>query len=278
MKYAILLLVLLSSIIAAQMLEQTDWSGGPGVTGPEWWFGDTFLESYGLDWSSSPGDLALQVCDLGSAPPLSEFPASNDAICSGSLTSSLGRIPMGTDWSIEWGDIWWTCYEPDTTDIYFQLRTGMSPGTMGAWGDPIYESGTSLDSLLPDDILLLQYRVTLETDDPYTLPILYDVTIEGWYPGGIEEEGNPLFSGSSLIIGSNPSYGSIEGSFTLAAYGAVQLTVYDTAGRSAASIMDGDLAPGSYSFNREIAASGLYLLVLETDGRRETQRIAILTQ
>ncbi len=39
----IFLLILISSLASAQPgVDQTDWSGGPGVTGPIDWFSDTF--------------------------------------------------------------------------------------------------------------------------------------------------------------------------------------------------------------------------------------------
>lgn len=278
MKHSLLILAVLPPLLLAQWLEQTDWSGGPGVTGPDWWFGDTFLESYSLDWSTTPGQLALQLSGTDRLPLVGSFPSGNDAVCSGSLISSLGMIPMGTDWSIEWGDILWTGYEPDTTDVYFRLRTGNTPETMGPWGDPITESGTYLGDLLPDDILLLQYMVTLESDDPYTLPILYDVIIEGWYPGGIEEAASPVVPHTALTTGQNPSTGGVSGSLTVSVQEEVVLVVFDTMGRLKTVIFRGILAAGEHPFRLELASPGVYYLVLESSRGSEMERQVVITR
>jgi len=56
----ILLLLLLSSCIYAQSLgEQTDWSGGDGVPGPVWNWGNEFYLSSSINWLGDPGSLIL---------------------------------------------------------------------------------------------------------------------------------------------------------------------------------------------------------------------------
>ncbi|MCD4708566.1 MAG: T9SS type A sorting domain-containing protein [Candidatus Sabulitectum sp.] len=269
MRISLLLMVILFSVLHAQWMEQTDWSGGPGVEGPVYWT-NYFWNSDGIDWSSTPGQITLTPIDY------TAFPANSDDYCSGVLTSSLTEIQAGTDYGIAWGDISWTCSEPDTTDIYFQLRTGNTPETMGPWGDPIYDSGTYLGTLLPDDIWFIQYRVFLETNDPGILPVLYDLVIEGWYPGSVEDQDSHPFPLTGFNIESNPASNRLYGYFILTEPGNVRLTIYDNAGRCVEKAVSETFAAGKHTFEQDISASGVYSLVLETPGVIETRRFTIL--
>lgn len=276
MKFSFLFVPILFSSMLGQWLEQTDWSGGPVGSGPVDWWNDEFLNSQSIDWNSNPGEITIQLSDFCTVRSGSAFPANSDDFCSGTLTSILASIPAGTDWNIEWGDIWWTCSEPDTTDIYIQLRTGNTPETMGPWGDPIYESGTYLGTLLPDNILLIQYRICLETNSYEVFPVFYDITIEGWYPGAVENEDLQIHPPKKLSFGSIPASGNVNGFFILTEPCEVQLTVYDTAGRSIHSILNETLDAGEHTFNQRISTPGVYCMVLETPGEIEAEMFTVL--
>jgi hypothetical protein len=214
-----------------------------GAIGPSWSWDDSFWSEEGADWSL-PGQLSILIAD----PRV--LPFTDDTVYSGELCSSIAYIPMGTDWSIEWGDILWNCYEPDSTDIYFQLRTGNDPDSMSAWGEPIYESGTCLGDLQPDDIFLIQYRVVLETcsDDPDTRPVLYDITVEGRYPGGIGGDPAGVDPGPVLCVLGNPGPGSVLLSLSNPLAVGVKLDVFDLSGRLVSQLFSGELAGGGSEF------------------------------
>jgi hypothetical protein len=269
----ILLFVLLSAVIG-QDLEQTDWSGGPGEQGPFYWFDDTFWTSQSIDWSSQ-GSITLEAVWLQDENSVCEFAKSKDYPDTGTLESSLGWVPMATDWEIVWGNIEWTSNEPDCTSISFQLRTGMTPGDMGEWTDPITESGTYLGAILPDTILLLQYRAILNTTDPSVTPELEYVMIEGCYPGGIED-GQPGMQNSGILeVVSNPaSVLSIRIHSPESGYFSLQL--FDVSGRLHEKIFEGILESGDYDFYLDDLEDGLYFVRLDTPDGFKTEKAMIL--
>ena len=243
---------------------------------PSDWWGDWFWESHNIDWSSFPGQISLQQVPASDPGPAPAFPSREDDLCSGTLVSSLAWVPMGTDWGIEWGDITWSAFEPDSAEIYFQLRTGNDPYSMSAWGEPIYESGTYLGDLLPDDIHLIQYTVCLQSDsfDPDSWPIVYEVTIEGWYPGGIGDDPIGSGQGSVLQVHGNPGVGTVLLSVTGPLPAEVDLTVFDLAGRKVSTLFQGELANGrnEYVFS---AAPGVYFARLVSGNTMESVALVL---
>lgn len=55
----IIALILLASMVHADMGTQTDWSGGPGQVDPVTEWTDTFLGSYLVNWEDAPGSVTL---------------------------------------------------------------------------------------------------------------------------------------------------------------------------------------------------------------------------
>lgn len=276
MKLTFLLLVPALLSVNASYLEQTDWSGGPGVQGPAWEFFDTFLDCYNITWTT-PDEITVGDFSRRTMHHADEFPACEDYFCSGILTSSLTWVPMGTDWNIVWGDLLWTCYKPDSTGIFFQLRTGNTPETMGSWSAPIYESGTYLGDLLPDDILIIQYRVILWTTCTSNEPILYDVIIEGWYPGGIPDCGTSSSQFERiLLIPVNPVAGSPQLRVRMPVAGQVTLDMYDLSGRSIAEIFDGYMQTGEYTYILGELNPGTYLIRLAAPWVTEVEKLIVI--
>ncbi|MBN2587210.1 MAG: T9SS type A sorting domain-containing protein [Candidatus Fermentibacteraceae bacterium] len=255
-------------------MEQTDWSGGPGVQGPAYWFDDTFWDSQLIDWSTA-GRLTLMPDWLSRGEKGPGFGGTDDYPDSGSLVSSLVWIPMGTDWEIVWGDIEWTSIEPDSTDVSFQLRTGMTPETMGGWTDPITESGTYLGDILPDTILLLQYRAILNSTDSSVTPELESVLIWGWYPGGIEE-GRSGGQGTEILeVQSNPA-SALTVCIHVLEPGGYDLQVFDISGRLQGNIVHGFLGTGDYSFDLDRLEDGMYILRLDSPGGVILEKATVL--
>ncbi|MCD4774623.1 MAG: T9SS type A sorting domain-containing protein [Candidatus Aegiribacteria sp.] len=277
MKLSLILLILVFCFsVTGQWLEQTDWSGGPGEQGPQYDFYNAFWISQQINWSTT-GKISLEFERAQHNLSESGLPANLDFPDTGTLESSLVWMPMGTDWEIAWGNIEWISNEPVNTSVSFQLRTGMTPETMGEWTDPITESGTFLGAILPDTILLIQYRANLNTTDSSVTPELEWVQIEGWYPGGIED---PFSSGDqyeALSITPNPSFGSVTVNVNLlSSESFVYLRMYDLAGKLIRTAFEGELQQGSHSFIMNEFTSGIYFVRLESDCATDLRKVVIL--
>lgn len=277
MKLSLLLLISVFCFsVMGQWLEQTDWSGGPGEQGPYYWFDDTFWTSDQIDWSTT-GRIILEFEWTRQILSESGLPATVDFPDTGTLESSLVWVPMGTDWEIIWGNIDWISDEPENTSVSFQLRTGMTPETMGEWTDPITESGTYLGDILPDDILLIQYRAILSTADSSLTPELEWVQIEGWYPGGIEGSFLPGDQYEALSITPNPSFGSVAVNVNLlSSESYVNLLMYDLAGKLIRTVFEGEMQQGIHSFKMNDLTSGVYFVRLESDCANNLRKLVIL--
>ncbi len=277
MKLSLLLLIpVFCFSVMGQWLEQTDWSGGPGEQGPYYWFDDTFWTSDQIDWSTT-GRIILEFEWTRQILSESGLPATVDFPDTGTLESSLVWVPMGTDWEIIWGNIDWISDEPENTSVSFQLRTGMTPETMGEWTDPITESGTYLGDILPDDILLIQYRAILSTTDSSLTPELEWVQIEGWYPGGIEGSFLPGDQYEALSITPNPSFGSVAVNVNLlSSESYVNLRMYDLAGKLIRTVFEGEMQQGIHSFKMNDLTSGVYFVRLESDCANDLRKLVIL--
>lgn len=267
-------LFILFSAVMGQTLEQYDWSGGPGTQGPFYYFDDTFWTSESIDWSTQ-GIITLEAELLYDGNSECDFPDSKDYPDTGTLESSLAWIPMGTDWEIEWGNIEWISNEPDSTSISFQLRTGMSPGDMGEWTDPITESGTYLGTILPDTVLLLQYRAILSTTDPGATPELDYILIEGWYPGGIEGGQSGIQNSGMLEVVSNPA-SVLSVHIHAPESGHFRLQLFDVSGRLHEEIFEGILESGNHDFHFDGLEEGLYFVRLDTPNGVETEKGTVL--
>jgi len=82
----------------------------------------------------------------------------------------LDRLP-------EWDDISCILTEPTGTSVGFQVRSSDNYTDMGTWSDTIFTSGTSLSGILDDSTQYVQYRVTIETNNPSYSAILEDVSL-----------------------------------------------------------------------------------------------------
>jgi flagellar hook assembly protein FlgD len=75
----------------------------------------------------------------------------------------------------------------------------------------------------------------------------------------------------------NPSGGRFELPLTLARSGSVRVAVYDLSGRILRVLHQGDedAGPHSYAWDGPAAASGIYLLRVETEERAYTRKITV---
>ena len=98
----------------------------------------------------------------------------------GTLVSSV----LDSEGAAQWGDIAWTATTPPGTSLTLYTRSGNTTnpddGTWSGWSAGTTTSPTLIGS---PPARYLQYRVDLATTDPYTTPVLHDVSVEyGRYP------------------------------------------------------------------------------------------------
>ena len=184
----------------------------------------------------------------------------------GSLESSI----LDTECSPEWAGIDWNCSEPAGVDLYFQYRTSDDPGSMGNWSDPIHEP-CFLDGLLDR---YFQYRVSMETNDPNSSPLLYDFTLN-WDPLGIE--GDPYISGYEFQGASpNPAFGTVSICFGVPELSPVSLTVFDLSGRLVNMIQDDEYSPGFHNVQLDELSPGIYFCRMVSGDFEATQRFVVI--
>ncbi len=172
-----------------------------------------------------------------------------------------------------WQSMGWSLEQPAGTSIYFNLRASDNPSAMGSWSPNI--SGTnpsSIIGLLEDGTGYLQYRVTLQTSNPYATPSLKDLYVY-WSPTGIEEEeGDSMLS----VASSNPSFGPVELVWTLENAGNAVLTIYDTTGRLVREVESGWFEAGEHSTTVEGLPTGAYAACLQGEGFTALHRVVVL--
>lgn len=195
MRFVFPALTILMVFIAngANSIEQTDWSGGPGVPGPVPAWDNSFDTSTDIDWSSSPGDLLLQETINDHQRGFSkEFETA------GYLVSSIREMPVRLRDDGFWGNIFWDANVQPGTEVSFRVRGSDTPGNMGPWSDPITEWGENLEEILSGEFAFFQYEATLVTGNTSISPELYSVIITSetdsggvWTPG---------FSGTTELL------------------------------------------------------------------------------
>jgi hypothetical protein len=99
---------------------------------------------------------------------------------SGTLLSSV----LDSEGAAQWGNLAWTAATPPGTSLTLYTRSGNSAtpddGTWSGWS-PGHVSSPGAVSSPP--ARYLQYRAILSSTDPYTTPVLHDVSVEyGRYP------------------------------------------------------------------------------------------------
>ncbi len=99
---------------------------------------------------------------------------------SGMLTSSV----LDTEGAAQWGDVTWTATVPPGTSLILYTRSGNTTNPDdGTWSDWSAGYTSSPAPISSPPARYLQYRADLATTDPYTTPVLHDVSVEyGCYP------------------------------------------------------------------------------------------------
>src|SRR5690606_6670133 len=76
----------------------------------------------------------------------------------------------------------------------------------------------------------------------------------------------------------NPVRDRATVAFALAAPGLVRLAVHDVLGRRVRTLVEGPLAAGTHTASLDAAGlpNGVYLVVLEAEGQRETRKVVLV--
>jgi hypothetical protein len=187
----------------------------------------------------------------------------------GHLESSIMHAIVGTDWE----SIDWSCSEPGSTSVSFQLRASSDPDDMGPWSDTL-SGPCSLEGVVGDGRDWIQYRAILETDLPETGPELEDVTVF-WNPLGVGESGSQPPPGL-LPVSPNPAPGYLNIGFRLPEPTSVRISVYDMCGRRVFTRFFDAHSPGEDSVRTGPLETGAYICRMTSDGRSDVARAVVL--
>lgn len=187
----------------------------------------------------------------------------------GSLESSIMHAIIGSDWQ----SIDWTCNQPESTYVSFQLRVSSDPDNMGPWSDTL-PNPCSLEGVLEDGKDWIQYRAILSTDLREVTPELEDVTVY-WNPLSVEEPGDQS-SPEPLSIDPNPGPGSMTITFWVAEPTAVRISLYDLSGRLVTQRSIEECPTGKNSIRTDRLRPGIYLCRVVAGGRVYSRKAVVL--
>jgi len=187
----------------------------------------------------------------------------------GMLESSILDVQAEPDW----GYLDWSDQIPMETLVAFQIRASDDYAAMGDWSS-VTASPTPLEGVLDDSARYVQYRVILGTSDPELTPRLHEVSIS-WNPLGIT--GEPQITAYSLRGAEpNPASGAAAIRFEVPTMSAVELSVYDLAGRMVARHQRGDYSRGSHIVQFRSLTPGIYLCRMFSGDFTGIQRFIVI--
>ncbi|MBD3369598.1 T9SS type A sorting domain-containing protein [Candidatus Fermentibacteria bacterium] len=188
---------------------------------------------------------------------------------SGSVESSILDARCSPDWE----NLYWSCSEPESTSIAFQVRASSDPDNMGPWSDTL-AAPCGLEGILEDGDSLLQYRAILETSDTEVTPRLFDVAVI-WNSLGIEGEcqsDRPRL----LRFTPNPTVGTPVARFFLPEPSNVGFSVYDLAGRLVITVPQREYQAGSGEVELAATPPGVYFCRMRSAGFDLVRRFCVL--
>ena len=114
-----------------------------------------------------------------------------------------------------------------------------------------------------------------------------DTTLDQWYIRALSDNsffpsaGEDGASSGAVALGQpypNPAQGLVELPFSLRDAGAASISVYDVTGREVAVVASRTFASGGQSvdFDASGLAAGVYVVVLQANGERATQRLSVV--
>ncbi len=179
-----------------------------------------------------------------------------------------------------------------TSDGYLGGRSILDPDSQNGWGlaawgdDPYSEEidgfrhGEEITLLYWDPVHHWELEMSIEFLEPGEMVYRTDDLIIIGATLGVDESGSPASPKDFQLDGIYPnpfnSLCTVAFSFTLRAD--MVLDLYDVSGREVKRLFDGTLNAGRHRMivNGDNLVNGLYLVVLESNGQRETGRIVLL--
>jgi len=255
MKLFASLIVLLSSLLFAQVAIQTEWSGGPGVSGPVFDFEDEFMSSTMIDIYAIPGQILLFPVAMHNSKTNPNYNLTSFVYPdSGILESSI----LDTQLSLTpWAYLYFSEVLPRFTSIGIQIRASDDYNEMGPWSEIFMQPG-SLNGVLDESANYVQYRAVLYTANSDTTPHLKDVQI--LYSSGGTAEFHSSFSQAYSRIITNPSTGPVEAELNLLFPVPVEIIVFDLSGRLVKAFGETNYESGSQTLMLGVFSPGVYIV------------------
>jgi uncharacterized lipoprotein YddW (UPF0748 family) len=157
---------------------------------------------------------------------------------------------------------------PDTLRLFMQAnRARGTKGEAFFFYEGLRKNNNALGSLLKNEF----YQA------PATIPGRNGTQR---YPTSIDEAPHPERSEGPMLLSAypNPFNPTTVVRFQLSVFGEVSVKVYDLLGREVALLVNERMMPGQHSVNFDAAGlpSGMYVIVLESEGRRDVRKITLL--
>jgi len=157
-------------------------NNGSGTSWTKHTIDGNFDQAYSVYSEDINGDGDMDVLGAASTADIITW---WDLTPTGRLESSILDTQIDPDWDY----FEWNSQTPPETSVSFQIRASDDHTSMGAWSDTL-SIPCLLQGILTDGAQYVQYRVILETSDPDTTPVLFDLTLT-WDPMGIEGGDDP---------------------------------------------------------------------------------------
>jgi len=186
----------------------------------------------------------------------------------GWLESSI----LDTQMDPEWDYFEWNSQTPPGTSVSFQIRASDDHTSMGAWSDTLLIP-CLLQGILADGDQYVQYRVILETSDPDTTPVLFDLMLT-WDPMGISGGEDPAVL-ALLPFSPNPSSLSAV-RFSLPEPASVGISIFDLSGRAICVIHEDEYSPGYHDVLLGELSPGVYFCRIISGDFAATQRFVVI--
>ena len=189
--------------------------------------------------------------------------------CIGILESSI----LDTIENYDWDYIVWNSVTHLGTSISFQVRASNDYTVMGEWSDTLTVP-CSLSSILNPGDRYVQYKTILESLNPDTTPILNDVTITWYSPGG---SGSPDPVQIILFpITPNPLSGRPLISFGLTSSAPVFITLFDISGRLIQERHENTYSAGYHDLLLDELSPGIYFCSMTSGKFAAIQRFIVI--
>lgn len=176
--------------------------------------------------------------------------------------------------NVNYDSVFWDV-ELNGGDIEVWIRTNTSPDMWGVDSFQVIQPGDTIPSAF-DEKGFIQYQVKLSSPNPDSTPVFRWIKIY-YHPGpGVEEFATPSFN---LQCYPNPVAHLMTISFWIPNNrSAIQLKIYDTAGRLLQTLVDEEKVPGYYQLSYDTCElpDGVYFVRFRADDYRKTKKLILL--